>query len=446
MTAITSGDIPVNELPMFVTPSVLNSYYDIFTNDGMNMTSQSIFAAGTNGMSAGDLTSFQLYFNLTVQSIANDINGFIAETTCDPQLFSCTEGNLDSQYIMGIAQNVPTTFWHNPPTGEVWNSWVLYLEDNPNPPLVNSASYSSEEEFVAISTFDTFNTEAMKLGLRGITLLAASGDQGVTGFNNTVAGCGYQPMFPASNPYVVAVGATQGEKEVACQGNMYALITTGGGFSSYFTQPSYQKNNVQQYFTETSPYSNPALPHQSFNRSNRGYPDVSAQGALYSIVSGLTHLDIGVAGTSASTPVTAAMFSLINAARKAAGQSPLGFVHPLLYSQSGAFVNDIVSGNNSCLEYSGEGKLALCCPVQGYTAQTGWDPVTGLGSINFKKFYSVAVNSQQGDDDIDSSSNSNVKAGKHAAVGISIAVIAIMFVGSLFFVLEINLPIPGFRK
>jgi tripeptidyl-peptidase-1 len=149
-----------------------------------------------------------------------------------------------------------------------------------------------------------------------VTLLSAAGDWGVTGPNNTVAGCGYNPLFPASNPYVVSVGGTQGtDEEVVCQGNMHGAITSGGGFSGYYPQPAYQRANVSAYFEQETPYSDPSKPFQSFNKSNRGYPDVSAQAAFYSFMYYST-IQIGFAGTSAATPVNAAMFSLINAARQ----------------------------------------------------------------------------------------------------------------------------------
>ncbi len=44
-----------------------------------------------------------------------------------------------------------------------------------------------------------------------VTLLSASGDDGVAGYKargNTKM-CGYWPQFPATSPYVTAVGGTQ---------------------------------------------------------------------------------------------------------------------------------------------------------------------------------------------------------------------------------------------
>ena len=47
---------------------------------------------------------------------------------------------------------------------------------------------------------------------RGVTVLAASGDDGVANFlaRDTPGLCGYDPSFPASSPYVLAVGGTEG--------------------------------------------------------------------------------------------------------------------------------------------------------------------------------------------------------------------------------------------
>ena len=86
-------------------------------------------------------------------------------------------------------------------------------------------------------------------------------------------------------------------------------------------------------------------------------------------------LKITVYGTSASSPVFAGMVSLVNAARLAAGKSALGWLNPALYALSSNFIlNDITSGHNKCTD------SGLCC-LQGFTAATGWDPVTGLGSV-----------------------------------------------------------------
>ena len=92
-----------------------------------------------------------------------------------------------------------------------------------------------------------------------------------------------------------------------------------------------------------------------------------------------------VASEASATPVFAAMVSLVNAARLANGKGPIGFLNILLYSSHGNFTHDITEGDNSC---SGVTPFATvnCCEGLGFQAARGWDPVTGLGSINFQAF------------------------------------------------------------
>jgi tripeptidyl-peptidase-1 len=96
-----------------------------------------------------------------------------------------------------------------------------------------------------------------------------------------------------------------------------------------------------------------------------------------------------VSGTSASSPVFAALVTLVNDARLAAGKTPIGFLNPVLYSEKLAAVfNDITSGDNKCCA-GGEGS-PVCCEY-GFYCSKGWDPVTGLGSVNFSALKQALV-------------------------------------------------------
>lgn len=114
-------------------------------------------------------------------------------------------------------------------------------------------------------------------------------------------------------------------------------------------------------------------------------------GFNYVIVDGAQALQ--VSGTSASAPVFAGMLALVNARRAQAGKPPVGFVNPLLYSLQATtqarVYNDIAQGSNNCA--AGVAPNINCC-TSGYTATTGWDPVTGLGSVNFDAFLAAAAN------------------------------------------------------
>jgi hypothetical protein len=86
-----------------------------------------------------------------------------------------------------------------------------------------------------------------------------------------------------------------------------------------------------------------------------------------------------VEGTSVSTPVIAGMVSLVNAARFRVGRPPVGWINPILYTYYKSFMNDVVEGRNNCTASE------TCC-IQGFEAAPGWDPASGLGSLDLKRF------------------------------------------------------------
>ena len=65
-------------------------------------------------------------------------------------------------------------------------------------------------------------------------------------------------------------------------------------------------------------------------------------------------------------PLWAALIALLN---QKLGK-PVGFINPILYSITKSALHDITSGNN---DDSGLGY---------YSAKSGWDPCTGLGTPN----------------------------------------------------------------
>lgn len=140
--------------------------------------------------------------------------------------------------------------------------------------------------------------------------------------------------------------------------------------------PSWQKDQVESYRAAVA--GSDQQPLAGFNAHGRGYPDISALAYNYVIAVGneLT----AVSGTSASSPVFAGMVSLINSARMAAGHSNLGWLNPALYQLASYFAKDITSGDNRCAAD------AMVCCGHGFFAADGWDPVTGLGAINFPAF------------------------------------------------------------
>lgn len=285
--------------------------------------------------------------------------------------------------MLAVSQQTPTTFWYINNELQPFLTWIEAVAGTSGPPLVHSISYGSIETSVAQTTLTTFNTEAQKLGIQGVSIFVSSGDDGVANFQarTDASKCGFNPSFPASSPYVTAVGATQGPEtgstEIACQSNQNGLITTGGGFSSFYPTPVYQSQAVSNYFaTAQTPQGT------GYNKGGRGYPDLAMLGHNYEVEIGGNL--IAVSGTSASAPVTAAFFSLVNAKRLEAGKAPVGFINPTLYSNGvGTDVcNDVTSGENNCC--AGQPGQYICCDF-GFYAASGWDPLTGFGSVDFTK-------------------------------------------------------------
>ncbi|KAF9323679.1 hypothetical protein BG006_001243 [Podila minutissima] len=102
-----------------------------------------------------------------------------------------------------------------------------------------------------------------QLGAKGVTVIVASGDDGV-GAGDCRTTILFQPMFPASCPFVTTVEATRGvAPEVEAS-------FSGGGFSRYFDQPPYQSSAVSSYLAKQGSQS-----AGLFNRAGRAYPDVA---------------------------------------------------------------------------------------------------------------------------------------------------------------------------
>lgn len=225
-------------------------------------------------------------------------------------------------------------------------------------------------------------SEYAKLGLMGTTFLYSSGDNGVAGnynqcidpatneYNDGKSGK-FNPGFPGTCPYVLAVGATEvssGRKVTDPESACSQIIYSGGGFSNVFAMPDYQKTAVRSYFDRFTPTYSATQYNNS--RTSRGFPDVSANGANYVVTvnGGVSR----VFGTSASSPTFGSLLTMINEARLAIGKSTLGFVNPSLYANPTMF-NDITNGTNPG------------CGTPGFSAVAGWDPVTGLGTPNYPK-------------------------------------------------------------
>lgn len=307
---------------------------------------------------------------------------------------ACVEALLDIEYAKAASGgNRLTNVFSEEYSLLNWAKAVDDLGDTG--PSVHSISYGDDEVqqgddapsgTTGKAYMEATNVQFAKLAARGISVMVASGDQGVCGRT----GCQskrFHPDFPASSPYITAVGATDfvargvvGEEQVWSSG--------GGGFSDEFQRPAWQRQAVEGYLAAAAKAGK--LPEASaFNNTGRAYPDVAALGGQqnpYCIAAKILPFIEkmqGVAGTSASCPVFAGVVSRLNAVRLAKGLPRMGFMNPWIYQHPEVF-HDVTKGLND----DGHG--------QGFAAMAGWDPATGMGTPDFGKMLHAALATVEG--------------------------------------------------
>lgn len=304
-------------------------------------------------------------------NVTVSITGTNDATACNAPS-SCVEASLDMQTIAGIARNVTelNAYMSQERIGiDSILDYPLFLQDVAaarGPGVIGSISYGMDENAISESLARAFATAVEQLAAMGGTIFVASGDSGVQNIDGSCAA----PVasFPASVPYVVAVGATQPAKlevpeKVANVSE--AGFTSGSGVSALFDRPVYQNAT-----------SSPATTYRTI-------PDVVAVGVAYLVTLSDGVYEVG--GTSASTPLLAAMGAMLHSARAAAGLPSLGPLAPFFYAHPECFA-DVTSGSTDCGSAS-----QPCCPG-GADAGVGPDRATGLGSARFDCLVAAALN------------------------------------------------------
>ncbi|KAH9062363.1 subtilisin-like protein [Lactarius vividus] len=274
------------------------------------------------------------------------------------------ESSLDVQYAEAMAYPTPHIFYSTgggaSNTDDSFLSFLNYFlrEPRENIPKTISTSYCIDEKAAPLEYSLYVCNLFGQLGLLGVSVLYATCDDGVgkdcTLSDGTVR---FKPKFPATCPYVTAVGGTMDyNPEVGAS-------FSGGGFSDYFTVPRYQQRVVPAFLQKLG------NKYQGlYNASGRGFPDISAQSVGFPIF--LNGVERKVHGTSGATPVVAGIIALINDYQLSKNRPVLGFLNPLLYGRASGALTDVTSGTNPG------------CNTDGFSAVPGWDPVTGLGTLD----------------------------------------------------------------
>lgn len=366
-----------------VTPDVLAALYNFDTNPTNLKTTMAVAEFQGVSYDNGDLQHFEQQCDVNNITVATQV-GKNHPSRCKVPLIGselCLEALLDIDYIKGVAGDIPLTVVSAAQYSLA--NWAQQLQTMDNPPPIMSVSYGNDEIQQTSEDFmDSANVQFQKLGAMGMSVLFASGDQGVVGRTGKTRDGKYHPDFPAASPFITAVGGTDlATKSVI--GAEKAWSDGGGGFSDHFAAPEYQVDAVTAYLKKSDDAA--LTPDDAvFTRTGRGYPDLAAMAGqqnpycVAASLTGITSNMVGVAGTSASCPVVAGLFARINAARSAQGKPNMGFLNPFIYQNPQAF-NDVTLGS------------VTGASVQGFTALEGWDAATGMGTPNFPKLMDAAL-------------------------------------------------------
>ncbi|KAF7378440.1 Family S53 protease-like protein [Mycena sanguinolenta] len=348
-----------------VHPACIQEFYGLPNTTISGSTSNYIGVAGYNvdNASGGEYAN-----NADLATFLNEFRPDIAGNTFSLALLNGAEnlqddsggleGQIDIQYTVGIAGNVPVTYvldLNDDAVGEYMDAinWILTQD---TPPTVFTTSYGNEESDFTQSTATSICNGYMQVAAMGVSMLFASGDGGASDKQTNCTE--FVPMFPPTCPYVTSVGGTFFQPTTA-------FTFSGGGFSNYFSVPSWQAADTSAYLGSIGDEF-----AGMYNPDGRGFPDVASEWEVYIVNEGGV---TSVGGTSCASPIFASFIALVNDRLIAAGKPVLGFLNPLLYSTGRTGLDDVTTGQS----------FGCSGSTSGWNAGTGWDPVSGLGTPNF---------------------------------------------------------------
>jgi subtilase family serine protease len=353
---------------------------------------------------------------------------------------------------------------------------LQYAITNNVAPII-SISYGNCEKNLGSSFVQTMQQWAEEANAQGQTISGPAGDSGAADCDTgNSATQGLAVDVPASIPEVTGVGGSEftGDPDACtngtCPNNIApadtywsgastlnsgptalkyipeegwddttsnsGLDATGGGASIIFGKPSWQAG------TGVPSDGKRDVPDIALNASNAHDPYLICSRDFYtgqsttavSCGNGFRTTDTNtdpkttfnnslsaVGGTSAGAPTFAGILALVNQATNSQG---LGNVNPMLYSlaaSSPAAFHDITSGNNNVPCTSGTTNCPAGTNTIGFSAGTGYDQVTGLGSLDVAQLVSAwTAVTPAGDFSLDSLVSSASAAGQSGTSTISV--------------------------
>jgi len=322
---------------------------------------------------------------------------FDLQTECHGEAGWNGEETLDVEALHGMAPgaNIHYIGARNCDTGI--DDALNYVVQNHVADIVSN-SYGNTGEDLPADEVALEHSIFVQAATEGIGMYFSSGDSG----DEVVNGLTPQPDYPASDPMVTAVGGTSlllnqdnqrvaevgwetsldfvdysGDKAVytgPVPGDFY--FGAGGGTSTLFKQPSYQKGTVPT-----------ALAKANGSTPMRVAPDIAAVGDPYTgfyigqTVDGAFEIS-AIGGTSLACPLIAGIQAVASQDRRFA----IGFANPLLYSLGKKAYADVVP--HDLIHYASVtgGYLGTFDTGDTQATRYGYDNITGRGTPNGATF------------------------------------------------------------
>ncbi len=367
----TSGQVALDSiLQTGWRPADFAARYDVapLYASGVNGSGTSIAVAGQAEIDPSDVAELRAALGLpvtqlkmvrAVSSSADGVGQVAAATSAD-----VAEAETALLWAGAVAPNAGLVYVNVAEGGNALDAAAYAIDQDLAPVL--SVSYGGCEQSFSSAEIAAYRDVFAQADAEGITVVAAAGDAGAAACDTgatTATAQGLAARFPASLPYVTAVGGSQiagsasatgtGDAAESAWSSAGQLSAGGGGVSALFDKPTWQQGS--------------GVPADG----KRDLPDV----ALLSSAAGSAP-----AGTSVSAPEFAGVVALL--VQQAGG--PLGNINPRLYalaaSQPQVF-NDIAVGSNTVACAAG----ARGCGADGllgFQAAAGYDQATGLGSVD----------------------------------------------------------------
>jgi subtilase family serine protease len=336
---------PLEIASIYNFPSRLNTFHGKTIYDG---TGETIAIATAYTYLTSDVDYFWTYFSAisrtgTLTNIC--VNGCTSTLDFEP--------TLDVEYAGAQAPGANLIVYEVPSNGFSDFSLMYSQMAGDNSAQVVSISWIACESNVGKSVMKTEDASFAQMAAENMTIFVASGDFGAYGCDAKQL----NPDFPGTDPNVATVGGTTlNATSLFKYKSESAWSCSGGGASTYFVKPTWQKG--------------PGVP----NNTKRDVPDIAfdADGNTgYNVYYQGGWIDNSY-GTSFGAPNMAGYWALVLEALKGVRT---GNAAPLFYKLGASSsyttdMHDVTTGSNGC-------SIAV-----GYKATVNWDYTTGWGSIN----------------------------------------------------------------